>query len=288
MNKLQAQQVISSVNVALKEDLGWGDMTSQALLEQNQPARLALRSREAGIACGLELARETFLQCDPNIQWQTHHSDGQTFATNDTLAIITGPALALLAAERVALNFLQHLSGIATLTQKYVQIAHQINPHLRVCDTRKTIPGLRTLAKYAVSTGGGHNNRFSLADGILVKDNHLAILENQGIPLAKAIPKLKQRIPHGLLIQVEVDTLQNLKIALKSGADALLLDNMTINNLKIALQIINKKIFTEASGNIRLHNLPDIAASGVNAVSVGALTQSAPSVDIAADWEEVK
>ena len=280
MNKSQVQEW---VRVALAEDIGDGDLTSQALFEPKQHASLVLRTREEGVLCGLDLAKESFLQCDAKIEWHALLEEGQSFTPNTSLVQIRGSALALLKAERVALNFLQHLSGIATITQCYVKAAQKVSPFLRIYDTRKTIPTMRILAKYAVKLGGGYNHRFSLSDGILVKDNHLAILASTGTSLAQAIPQLRQKLSPDLRIQVEVDNLTDLKLALAHQADALLLDNMPITMLRKAVQLVNKRVFTEASGAIRLHNLAEVAASGVDAISVGALTQSAPALDIGAD-----
>ncbi len=281
---LHPQQAEQCVRIALAEDSGCGDLTSEGLLREQRQQRLALCTREAGVVCGLALAKEAFLQCDPHAHWHAYVSDGQAVAADTSIAYVESQTLALLRAERVALNFLQHLSGIATLTQTYVKTANKGAPHVRIYDTRKTIPGLRTLAKYAVTVGGGHNHRFSLSDGILIKDNHLAMLSAQGIPFLKAVQQLRQNIPEGMRIQIEVENLQDLEQAIDAGADALLLDNMTVDMLKKAVQIINKRAFIEASGGIRLHNIAQIAASGVDAISIGALTQSAPALDIAADW----
>ncbi|MDR7462981.1 MAG: carboxylating nicotinate-nucleotide diphosphorylase, partial [Armatimonadota bacterium] len=205
-------------------------------------------------------------------------ADGAEVERGQVVAVVEGDGRALLAGERVALNFLSHLSGIATLTRRYVQAVAGLP--CRIVDTRKTAPGLRVLQKYAVRVGGGANHRFGLSDGVLVKDNHLAMLKRQGVSLRQALERLRARVPHGIRIQVEVTDLDQVHEAVEAGADALLFDNMDLQTLRQAVARCRGRVLTEASGGVTLETVRAVAETGVDLISVGALTHSAPALDL--------
>lgn len=282
---LPAAEVERLARTALAEDAPWGDLTSDTFLPPDASARLAVRVKQPGVLCGLPVAEAVFRDVDPACQWQGHIAEGAAVAAGVVVVEVAGNARALLRGERVALNFLQRLSGIATLTARYVAEARKGNPHARITDTRKTTPGLRVLEKYAVRVGGGVNHRFGLSDGVLLKDNHVAVLAARGIPLAQAIAAARARLPHLCRIEVEVESLAEAKEALDAGADVLLLDNMAEPALAEAVALAQGRALTEASGNITLERVAAVAATGVDLISVGALTHSAAALDISLDFE---
>lgn len=267
-----------SVKEALLEDLGRaGDITSQAIFNKNIKIEATLVARKCGVLCGTATALTAFQLIDPEIKYDNILIDSALVNSGDIIARINGSATSILAAERVALNFLGHLSGISTLTAKYVsQISHT---HAKICDTRKTTPNLRALEKYAVACGGGVNHRFGLDDAILIKDNHIAVAGG----VAAALRAAKQKIGHLVKIEIEVDTLDQLHEALSEGVDVVLLDNMSIPQLAEAVRMINKQALSEASGGISLDTVAAVAETGVNLISVGALTHSAPVLDVGLD-----
>lgn len=267
-----------SVKEALLEDLGRaGDITSEAIFNKNIKIEATLVARKCGVLCGTATALTAFQLIDPEIKYDNILIDTALVNSGDIIARINGSATSILAAERVALNFLGHLSGISTLTAKYVsQISHT---HAKICDTRKTTPNLRALEKYAVSCGGGVNHRFGLDDAILIKDNHIAVAGG----VAAALRAAKQKIGHLVKIEIEVDTLDQLYEALSEGVDVVLLDNMSIPQLAEAVRMINKQALSEASGGISLDTVAAVAETGVNLISVGALTHSAPVLDVGLD-----
>ena len=267
-----------SVKEALLEDLGRaGDITSEAIFNKNIKIEATLVARKCGVLCGTATALTAFQLIDPEIKYDNILIDTALVNSGDIIARINGSATSILAAERVALNFLSHLSGISTLTAKYVsQISHT---HAKICDTRKTTPNLRALEKYAVSCGGGVNHRFGLDDAILIKDNHIAVAGG----VAAALRAAKQKIGHLVKIEIEVDTLDQLHEALSEGVDVVLLDNMSIPQLAEAVRMINKQALSEASGGISLDTVAAVAETGVNLISVGALTHSAPVLDVGLD-----
>lgn len=281
MDDLAALPIIQN---ALREDLGWGDVTVQNLINSTWQSELVIVLKQDGVVAGLDIARLTFQSLDANIVWKNLVSEGDWLMAGTLLARVQGNAQALLKAERVALNFLQRLSGVATLTHKFVQAAKQGNPHCRIVDTRKTTPGLRMFEKYAVVVGGGHNHRYHLSDAVLIKDNHLAILTQAGLSWAEEIKKLRSRLPHTLKIEAEVDHLEQIPAMLAAGVDILLLDNMSLDDLRQAVKMIQGRVITEASGGVRLENVAQIAACGVDLISVGAVTHSAPALDISLDY----
>jgi nicotinate-nucleotide pyrophosphorylase (carboxylating) len=271
--------------IALDEDAPWGDLTSDTFLPPDAPARLTVRMKQAGMLCGLPVAAAVFRAVDPVCRWQEWVAEGAVVAPGERVALVSGNARALLRGERVALNFLQRLSGIATLTSRFAAEARKGNPRTRITDTRKTTPGLRLLEKYAVRVGGGVNHRFGLSDGVLVKDNHLAVLAARKIPLAQAVTEARARLPHLFRIEVEVETVAGARAALEAGADVLLLDNMSEAAMGKVVALARGRALTEASGNMTLERVAAVAATGVDLISVGSLTHSAPALDISLDFE---
>ena len=267
------------VRTALLEDLGRaGDITANAIVPADQQARLALRARQPGVVAGIEIARCTFETLSPAIEIEIERPDGSVIAPGETIATISGPARALLTGERTALNFLCHLSGVATATASLVAAVKGTRAQI-VC-TRKTTPGLRTLEKYAVRAGGGGNHRFGLDDAVLIKDNHIALAGD----VRTAIERAKTNVGHLVKIEVEVDTLAQLEEALTLGIDAVLLDNMTVDELRQAVAMTSGTVITEASGRITAATAPAIAATGVDLISVGWVTHSSPVLDIGLDY----
>ncbi len=270
------------IDLALAEDLGTGDVTTTATVPPGTRARGTLLAKAPGVLSGLAVAAAVFARVDPTVEFRPLAADGQRIAPGDPLADVAGPASSLLAAERVALNLLQRLSGVATLTARYVDAVAGTNA--RVVDTRKTSPGLRALEKAAVRHGGGHNHRFGLADGVLIKDNHLAAI---GGPdrVRRAVAAAREHAPHTLRLEIEVTTLDELRQALAAGADVVLLDNMDLPTLRQAVALTAGRSLLEASGGITLDTLRAVAETGVDLISVGALTHSAPALDLSLDFE---
>lgn len=264
---------------ALAEDIGPGDITTETTVPATWRARGVFMAKSAGVLSGLDVAAECFRQLDPACDFQARLAEGDAFAPGTTLAVVIGWARALLTAERTALNFLQRLCGTATLTRAFVE--RVAGTRARIVDTRKTTPGLRQLQRAAVRAGGGHNHRFALYDGVLLKDNHLALAGS----VAAAVTAARAGAPHTLRIEVEVTSLQQLEEAIVAGADVALLDNMDLEGLRQAVQLCAGRILLEASGGVNLDNVAAIAATGVDLISVGALTHSAPAVDISLEIE---
>jgi nicotinate-nucleotide pyrophosphorylase (carboxylating) len=268
------------VRGALLEDLGRaGDLTTDLIVPLEVSARAALVARESGVVAGLDLAKLAFELIDPKIAVEVAANDGTVVAPGDGIARISGPARGILTAERTALNFLGHLSGIASVTASIVAAVHGTKAKI-VC-TRKTTPGLRAVEKYAVRAGGGANHRFGLDDALLIKDNHVAIAGG----VAPALRRARAGVGHLVKIEVEVDTLDQLREALGEGADAVLLDNMSLEMLAEAVAIVDGRAITEASGRVTPKSAPSIAATGVDLISIGWLTHSAPVLDIGLDFE---
>ena len=267
-----------AVRRALAEDLGRaGDITTQATIPEDVSATAMLVARQSGVICGLDMARAVFRDLDAAIGFETWTRDGARIEKGDVLARVDGGARAILIAERVALNYLGRLSGVASLTAQYVdRVAHT---PARICDTRKTTPLLRAFEKYAVRCGGGANHRFGLDDAILIKDNHIAVAGG----VAPALRAAKRYAGHLVKIEIEVDTLEQLQEALTEGADVVLLDNMSIPTLRTAVALVNGAMICEASGGVSLETVAAIAETGVDLISVGALTHSAPTLDLALD-----
>lgn len=270
-----------AVDRALEEDLGRrGDVTTTATIPVDQTACCTINARQAGILSGIPLLNMTALLVDENLQVITHLSDGAALKPGTAVAQFSGPLRSILTAERTALNFMGHMSGIATLTAAFV--AQTDGCKAQICDTRKTTPGLRAIEKYAVACGGGANHRFGLDDAILIKDNHIAGAGSIG----GAIERARAFAGHMIKIEVEVDTLDQLEEALDHKFDAVLLDNMSPDQLKKAVALVDGRITTEASGGVDLNTVRAIAQSGVDLISVGALTHSAPSLDLGLDFDD--
>jgi nicotinate-nucleotide pyrophosphorylase (carboxylating) len=267
------------VRSALLEDLGRaGDVTTDAIVPTDATAKAVLSARQTGVVAGLDLAILAFRLIDPTIEIEVHRPDGSRATPGDDIATLEGPARGLLTAERVALNFLSHLSGIATAT---AAIADAIRPYgVRVTDTRKTTPGLRQVQKYAVRIGGGANHRFGLDDAILIKDNHIAVAGGIG----PAVERARAHAGHLVKIEVEVDTLEQLEAALALNVEAVLLDNMSPDTLRRAVSRVDGRAITEASGRINPETAAEIAATGVDLISVGWLTHSVQILDIGLDY----
>ncbi|TIS35900.1 carboxylating nicotinate-nucleotide diphosphorylase [Mesorhizobium sp.] len=269
------------VRAALLEDLGRaGDLTTDAIVAKEHHATTVLSARQRGIVAGLDLAMLAFRLIDQNVEMTVERADGSEVAQGETIASVAGPARAILTAERTALNFLCHLSGIATATASVVAAVRGHSAKI-VC-TRKTTPGLRAVEKYAVRAGGGANHRFGLDDAILIKDNHIAIAGG----IRPAIERARSSVGHLVKIEVEVDTLAQLEEALVFAPDAVLLDNMSIDELRQAVGMVAGRAITEASGRITAVTAPAIAATGINLISIGWLTHSAPILDIGLDYRD--
>jgi len=269
------------VRAALLEDFGRaGDITTDAIVPTGMQATTALIARKAGVVAGLDCAVIAFRLIEPGLKVEILRPDGSAVAANETIATIAGPTRGILTAERVALNFLCHLSGIASAASAIVRSIKGQRARL-VC-TRKTMPGLRALQKYAVRVGGGSNHRFGLDDAVLIKDNHVAVAGG----IKPAIERARAAVGHLVKIEVEVDTLAQLEEALSIGIDAVLLDNMSPDTLRRAVAMVDRRAITEASGRINPETAPAIAAAGVDLISVGWLTHSAPVLDIGLDYRE--
>ncbi len=278
-SKLPTMLLRPIIEAALREDIRSGDITTTALISSEARAKASLRTREDGVLCGLEVARLAFALLDDGVQFTAAKSDGEAMRAGETVATIEGTGRAVLTAERVALNFAQRLSGIATLTHRFVAAVE--GSGARIVDTRKTTPGLRGLEKYAVRCGGGQNHRFALDDLVLIKDNHIALCGG----IAPAIERARSGVGHAVKIEVECDTLQQVEAAVASRADIILLDNMTPQQLREAVGIIGGRAVSEASGGVNLDTVRAIAESGVDIISVGALTHSARALDLGLDIE---
>jgi nicotinate-nucleotide pyrophosphorylase (carboxylating) len=275
---LHPAEVARVVAVALAEDLPWGDATSDNLIPPDQAGVGRIEAREAGVLAGLPLVFQVYAQVDPLVEVRPLVADGARLDRGQIIAELRGPLRSLLQGERTALNFLQRLSGIATATARYVRAIEGCRA--RIIDTRKTTPGLRRLEKYAVRLGGGHNHRYCLSDAVLIKDNHLAALQLQGMTLGPAVQALRQRLPHTTTIEVEVESLTGVREALAAGVDAVLLDNMSPPLMADAVRLVAGRARTEASGGITLENVRAVAETGVDLISVGALTHSVKAMDL--------
>lgn len=269
------------VAAALDEDAPWGDLTGQALLPADALAQAQLVAREPGVYAGADVFATAFALTDPGVRVTDAVADGSAFDAGAVLATVQGTARSVLAAERVALNFTQRMSGIATLTRRYVDAV--AGTGARIADTRKTTPGLRAFERHAVLCGGGRNHRFSLSDAVMVKDNHLAVLAAGGASTAQALRDARGRLPHTAHIEVEVDRLDQIGAALEGGADSILLDNFSLDDLRQGVALIDGRAMVDASGGVTLETVRAIAETGVDVISVGALTHSARALDLGLD-----
>jgi nicotinate-nucleotide pyrophosphorylase (carboxylating) len=263
-----------SIDLFIDEDVGRGDITTQSLIPPEAAGSAHIETRQRAIVAGLDAAVLCFEIMGADIRWECKNADGDEVVSGDVLVQIEGSMRTILTAERTALNLLGRLSGVATLTRRFVDAVE--GTAVRLVDTRKTTPGLRLLEKHAVRAGGGSNHRFGLDDGILIKDNHLAAVGS----ITEAVTRMRELSPHGLLVEVEVQDLAGLDEALAAGADAILLDNMTPEQVRAAAARAGGKALLEASGGITLDNVRQFAEAGVDLISVGALTHSAPAIDV--------
>jgi nicotinate-nucleotide pyrophosphorylase (carboxylating) len=281
--ELPATEIRQAVQLALGEDIGAGDATTLAIVPETAMARAVMRAREPLVIAGLAFAGAAFVEHSSSVKIEPAAKDGQRVGAGDILLRVSGPARGILSAERVALNFVQRLSGIATLTAQFVEAVQ--GTRAQILDTRKTTPGWRRFEKHAVRCGGGKNHRFGLFDRILIKDNHLVALRHETPnAIAAAVTRAREKFPR-LKIEVEADSLEQAEQAADAGADFVLLDNMNPIQLRLAVQKVKGRAQTEASGGINLGNVHAIADSGVDFISVGALTHSARAVDIGLDFE---
>jgi nicotinate-nucleotide pyrophosphorylase (carboxylating) len=282
MEALPRPEIEGLVAAALAEDIGNGDATTLAAVPESLAARAMMVAREPLVVAGLDLAQTAFTRLSAAVMVDRPCPDGAAVKAGQTIMRLEGLARALLSAERVALNFVQRLSGVATLTAQYVAAIQ--GTKTRILDTRKTTPGWRRLEKYAVACGGGRNHRFGLFDMVLIKDNHLAALKSElPNPIAAAVDRARHHYPQ-LKVEVEADTLRQVEQAVEAGADIILLDNMPIDQLKAAVRLVSGRAQTEASGGVNLRTVRAIAETGVDFISVGAITHSARSMDIALDF----
>jgi len=278
---LSNQIIEEVVQRALLEDAPWGDVTSEHLIPVNSTATAALVAREPGVFSGADVFAAAFLLTDPSLDVQLFLEDGDNFVAGQELGVVTGSARSILTAERIGLNFVQRMSGIATLTSKYV--AQVSGSKARIVDTRKTTPGLRAFERHAVTSGGGRNHRFSLSDAVMAKDNHLAVLTAGGKDLTTELQRVKSELPHTMKLEVEVDRLEQIPAVLAAGVDIIMLDNFSLADLATGVQLIAGKAIVEASGGVNLETVAAIAATGVDVISVGALTHSARALDLGLD-----
>jgi nicotinate-nucleotide pyrophosphorylase (carboxylating) len=266
------------VDRTLAEDLGWGDVTTEAIIPAELTGKASMVAKARGMLAGIEVARLVFCRVDPAVQFDIIIPEGSGIQPGDLIAKLEGKVASILKGERTALNFLQRLSGIATETSRYVEAIKGLDS--RIVDTRKTTPGMRALEKYAVRVGGGHNHRLHLGDGVLIKDNHLAALRSQGLAMKDIISRARERAPFNLKVEVEVRTAQEAVEAVEAGADIVMLDNMGLEEMRQAARLVKGRALLEASGGITLDNVRRVAETGVDLISVGALTHSTRSLDI--------
>ncbi|MDD6373541.1 MAG: carboxylating nicotinate-nucleotide diphosphorylase [Bifidobacteriaceae bacterium] len=280
---LSQSAIDSAVRAALDEDCPWGDITAESTIPPDATGTARLMPREAGVLSGGDVFAAVFRLQDPHITVTLSQPDGSAFAAGETLATVAGPVRGILTAERVALNFIQHMSGIATKTRAFVDAT--AGTKARIADTRKTLPGLRRFEKYAVTCGGGHNHRFGLSDAVMVKDNHLAAMREAGLDMVAALAAIRSKVSHTTSIEVEVDSLAQIPMALEGGANVIMLDNFSLDDTRRGVELIAGRAVVEASGNMTLDRIPAVAATGVDVISVGALTHSVTAIDLGLDWD---
>lgn len=277
---LTRKEIAAIVGAALEEDDTKHDITTAATVLSDRRARCRLVARRNGVIAGLELACEAFRQLDKDVTIRIDRDDGSRVTESTPVMFLSGHARGLLSAERVGLNFVQRLSGIATLTARYVEAVAGTGAH--ILDTRKTTPGWRKLEKYAVRAGGGMNHRMDLSNAVLIKDNHLAAVDGD---IAVAVKRARAVAPLGIKVEVECETIDQVRSALDAGADVIMLDNMTLSEMRDAVRLVDGRAVTEASGGVSLDTVRRIAETGVDWISVGALTHSAPALDLALDFD---
>ncbi len=276
LDKFYLQDVVMN---ALKEDMPLGDITTDNIIDEGSISTAEFLAKQDAVIAGLDVAKLVFEVLDSSVKFTSLIKDGDTVKSGDVFARVSGPTRALLKGERTALNFMQRLSAIATMTNRYAMKVQDLS--VRIADTRKTTPGLRLLEKYAVNVGGGSNHRFSLSDGVLIKDNHIAAAGG----IKNAVTRVRENIPHTVKIEVEVESLEEVQEALDCKADIIMLDNMTNAQMAEAVSLINKRALVEASGNMTEETIYEVALTGVDIISIGKLTHSANSVDISMNFE---
>jgi len=280
LNEAQIEEIIDR---ALAEDLGIGDITTEALIHGKRRGTGLIVVKREGILAGIGVAKQVFHRVDQNLKVEILLEDGSRVKLGNKVAKVAGNVASILKAERVALNFLQRLSGVASETGRYVEGVEGLP--VRIMDTRKTTPSLRDLEKYAVRVGGGENHRMNLGDGILIKDNHLAVLRRQGLSIKEIVARARQSAPQRLKVEVEVRTVPEALEAAEAGADIIMLDNMNLEDMRKAVKSVHGRALIEASGGITLDNVRAVAETGVNFISIGALTHSAKALDISLELE---
>lgn len=280
----------TALTAALTEDAPWGDLTAETFVPEHVRARAELVARESGVLSGGRVFARAFELTDARVSVELLAADGDRFAPGDRLAIVDGPARSVLTAERIALNFTQRMSGIASLTSAFVDAAAQgrrladdPSRPVRIADTRKTTPGLRAFEKHAVVSGGGHNHRFGLSDAVMIKDNHLAVLAEAGADVSTTLREARARLGHTTTIEVEVDRIDQIAPVLAGGADIIMLDNFCLDDLREGVALIGSRAIVEASGTVTLETVAAIAATGVDVISSGALTHSVRAIDLGLD-----
>ena len=278
-----APHVQDLIDRALAEDQAFNDPTTASIIPSGQQGHAVITSKAEGLLAGVEVSMAVFRRIDPHIVVLALFNDGAIITPGDSIARVKGSAASILSAERVALNFLQRMSGIATETGRYVAAVEGLKA--KIVDTRKTVPGLRYLDKYSVRVGGGSNHRMNLADGILIKDNHIAALRSQGLGLQQAVRSAVDTGPHTLKVEVEVTDMDELKEALEEGAHIIMLDNMSVADMRRAVELADRRVVLEASGGVSLETVRAIAETGVDLISVGSLTHSVKALDISLDME---
>lgn len=277
--KLEKLYIHDIVLNALKEDMPLGDVTTDNIVQEDNISNAEFLAKQDAVIAGLDVARHVFETLDSSVKFTALIEDGDEVKKGDIIARVSGPTRALLKGERTALNFLQRLSAIATMTNRYVMKVQGLQ--VKITDTRKTTPGLRLLEKYAVNAGGGSNHRFSLSDGVLIKDNHIAAAGG----ITNAVTRVRENIPHTIKIEVEVESMEEVQEALDCKVDIIMLDNMTNEQMSEAVKLINGRALVEASGNMTEETIYDVALTGVDIISIGKLTHSANSVDISMNIE---
>lgn len=265
---------------ALQEDIGTGDITTECCVPENEQSRAVFRCKQAGVVCGLEVAKRVFALLDGQVEFTATVAEGTAVQVGDIVATISGPSRSILSGERLALNLMQHMSGVATQTAALVEQVR--GTKAVIVDTRKTTPGLRVLEKYAVRMGGGTNHRFNLADGVLIKDNHIVAAGG----IANAVANARKIVPHTLKIEVETTNFDEIQEALDAGADIIMLDNMSCADMAKAVAMIAGRAKVEASGNMGSRDVAEVAATGVDLISVGALTHSVEALDISLQFQK--
>ena len=281
--QLSDEQLDSIIDLALAEDISHGDITSEALIPPGLSGKASILVKEKGVLAGGEVAKRVCHRIDPSLKVAVLIKDGDTVQPGDIVATVSGSVISILKAERTALNFLQRLSGIASLTAQYVAATSGFSA--KITDTRKTTPGLRMLEKYVVRMGGGHNHRLHLGDAVLIKDNHIAAMRALGISLKDTVTKAKKNVPGGITVEVEVTSTQEALDAVAAGVDIIMLDNMSPDEMREVVKLVSGQAKIEASGGITLANVHQVAMTGVDIISIGALTHSYQALDISLELE---